>query len=159
MRRSEREITDGAVLEQVIQSCGCCRLGLWDEPWPYVVPMNFGFQREGDAWIFYFHSAKAGKKLDLIRKHPQAGFEMDTGHQLKRHGTACGHSYGYQSIMGRGTISFVEEEEEKRWALNRIMEHYTGNGDWPFAPKMLDAVVILKLKAEEVTGKEHSDLE
>lgn len=155
MRRKEREVTEEAALEQIVKACDCCRLGLWDDPWPYVVPMNFGFLRQGKDWVFYFHSAKEGKKLDLIRTHPQAAFEMDTAHQLKRHETACGHSFCYQSVTGRGTISFVEEEEEKRQALNAIMERYTGKGNWPFSKEMMEAVAILKLEAVEVTGKEH----
>ena len=92
MRRNDREITDEAALERIIESCDCCHLGLWDGSHPYVVPMNFGFQRDGKDWIFYFHSTKEGKKLDLIRAYPHAGFEMDTSHTLKPHETACGHS-------------------------------------------------------------------
>ena len=155
VRRKEREITDAAALERMIESCDCCRLGLWDGSCPYIVPLNFGFQREGEDWIFYFHSAKEGKKLDLIRMYPQAGFEMDTSHELKVHETACGHSFFYQSVMGKGEISFVEDEEEKKQALRSIMEHYTGQKKWAFSQDMLDAVVILKLRAEKVTGKEH----
>ena len=155
MRRNDREITDEAALERIIESCDCCHLGLWDGSHPYVVQMNFGFQRDGKDWIFYFHSTKEGKKLDLIRAYPHAGFEMDTSHTLKPHETAYGHSYFYQSVIGKGTLSFVKEEEEKKRALNCIMEHYTEKNEWAFSQKMLDSVVILKLRAEEVTGKEH----
>ena len=42
MRRADREITDFDELIAVMRGCDVCRLALHDEPYPYILPLNFG---------------------------------------------------------------------------------------------------------------------
>lgn len=84
MRKKDREIIDKEKIEQIIQSCDCCRIGLVDKDKPYIIPLNFAYINEGDKQLFYFHGSKIGKKIDLINKNKYAGFEMDTNHMLKK---------------------------------------------------------------------------
>ncbi len=44
MRRSDREITDFQELITVMRGCDVCRLALHDEPYPYILPLNFGLE-------------------------------------------------------------------------------------------------------------------
>lgn len=155
MRRADREITDPRRLDEIISRCDCCRLGLATEGAPYLVPMNFGYAREAGRPVFYFHCAPAGRKLDLIRANPQAGFELDTAHRLKEAGHACGYAYAYQSVIGYGHTEILTGTEEKRAALQRIMYRYTGRSDWAFEETALAATVVFKLTVEEMSGKEH----
>ena len=117
--------------------------------------MNFGFCSEGGKRAFYFHSAKEGRKIELIARNGHAGFELDTGYALKTGETACSHSARFQSVIGNGTVSFVEEAAEKEAALRLLMEHNTGRADWKFTPAMLDAVCVFRLDGEEIACKEH----
>ncbi len=103
----------------------------------------------------YFHSAKEGRKIDLVKNSPDVGFEMDTDYEIRSGETACDFTAGYKSIIGTGTIELVEEEYEKKEALNIIMDHYTNKCDWPFNQKMLDSVCVLRLTVEEISCKEH----
>ena len=83
MRRKDREVTDAAALRAIVQACDCCRLGLVDEDGvACIVPLNFGYTEEDGQPVLYFHSAREGHKLTLLRKNPVVGFEMDTGHGL-----------------------------------------------------------------------------
>ena len=82
MRRKDREITDRKKIDDMIRSCHCCRLGFCDEGTAYIVPLNFGYVSEEEKQVFYFHGAKEGRKLELIRKYHRAGFELDTAYQL-----------------------------------------------------------------------------
>ena len=75
MRRTDREITDAEKITQIIQTCHCCRLGFCDNGAVYIVPLNFGYAEENGKRVFYFHSAKSGRKLDLIAGTPSVGFE------------------------------------------------------------------------------------
>lgn len=43
MRRSDREITDFNEIVDVLRRADTIRLGLHDDPYPYVVPLSFGF--------------------------------------------------------------------------------------------------------------------
>ncbi|MFR9159268.1 MAG: pyridoxamine 5'-phosphate oxidase family protein [Ruthenibacterium lactatiformans] len=57
-------------ITQIIQTCHCCRLGFCDNGAVYIVPLNFGYAEENGKRVFYFHSAKSGRKLDLIAGTP-----------------------------------------------------------------------------------------
>ena len=104
MRRKDREITQAEKIDEIIQKCDCCRIGLSDHGRVYIVPLNFAYLHEGGKRIFYFHSAKEGRKVDLIQKNGEAGFELDTNHALNRAEIACGFSYRFQSIIGLSLI-------------------------------------------------------
>ena len=157
MRRKDREVTDPQRIEEIISACHCCRLGFCDGGKPYIVPLNFGFfRREDGGYTFYFHSAREGRKLDLIRQTGWAGFELDTGYQLHIAPTACGCSAGYQSVMGTGTVRFLTDEEERRHALLQLMRQLTGTDAWDFSDTALSQVCVLSLHVTSLTCKLHA---
>lgn len=155
MRRKDREITDPQRIDEIISDCQCCRLGLCDRGRAYIVPLSFGLVREAGRRVFYFHGAKEGRKLDLIRQTGWAGFEMDTHYKLNESEKACGYSARFRSVIGGGRVSIVEAPEEKRAGLEAIMLQNTGRGRWVFSPEMLEAVCVFKLEVEELSCKEH----
>lgn len=155
MRRKDRQITDEIKIEEIISSCHCCRLGLNDNGQVYIVPMNFGYERIDETYFFYFHCAKAGRKTDLIKQNPNVGFELDTNYKLNTGNLACDYSARFQSVIGSGTVEFINDTEQKKYALTKIMEHYTHNSNWTYSDAMLRAVCILKLSVNEFSCKEH----
>ncbi len=155
MRRKDREVIDDNRLDEIINSCDCCRLGFCDKGEVYIVPMNFGYVHEGNKRIFYFHCAEEGRKLELAAKNPSVGFELDTGHELKTAEEACGYTFNFQSIIGTGTIRIVDEFEEKIKAFKYIMAHYSEREDFKFPEAMVNMVRIMKLDVEKISGKEH----
>ena len=155
MRRKDREIVDPARIDEVIAGCDCFRLGLVDAGRAYVVPLNFGYQREEGQGVFYFHSAREGRKLDVLRRNPEVAFELDTAHLLRTGERGCDCSFAFESVMGEGTVQFVEESTAKREALGVIMRHMTGRADWTFDEAMLRSVTVLRLGAREMTCKRH----
>lgn len=155
MRRQDREIVDETRIEAIIAACSCCRIGFYDDGQIYIVPLNFGYAREDGRYTLYFHSAKAGRKIDLIEKCPKVGFEMDANYSLKTGDTACSCSARFQSVIGSGTVRFVSGESEKLHALKLIMAHNTGRGDWAFDQGMLQNVCVFRLEVESLSCKEH----
>lgn len=155
MRRSDREIVDEKKIEEIISSCYCCRLGFNDNGQVYIVPLNFGYEKEKGKYVFYFHGAAEGRKMELMKTSPYAGFEMDTHYQLNEGTTACGYSARFQSVIGNGMVSMVEEPEEKRKGLIALMRHSTGKNNWDFTADMLNSVSVFKLTVEEISCKEH----
>lgn len=155
MRRTDREITQSNMIEEMIRRCDICRVAFFDQEYPYIVPMNFGFCREEDRFIFYFHGARDGKKLDLLRKNHHVGFELDSSHQLLTGAKGCDATMLYESVCGTGRIELVEDETERVKALNCLMEHYTGIAEHQFDTGMLQVTAILKLTVHTVTGKAH----
>jgi len=64
MRRREKQITDRSQIEAIIARSQVCRLALSDGGQPYIVPLCFGYRRSR----LYFHSAAAGRKIDILRR-------------------------------------------------------------------------------------------
>lgn len=155
MRRKEREVTDPKAIDHIIDDCDCCRVGLYDTSHKqvYIVPMNFAYDKK--ARTFYFHCAREGRKLDLIGRDQNVGFELDTSHKLVSGSVACGYSYLYQSVIGTGTMEILEGTQVKKEALTKIMRHYTKRDDWTYKEQMLQKVSILALHVETISCKEH----
>ena len=155
MRRKDREVTDPMTVADIISRCTCCRIGFYDDGEVYIVPLNFGYEIEDDTYVFYFHGAKEGRKIALIQKSPNVGFEMDTNYTLKEADIACGCSARFQSIIGCGVVSIVSELAEKKLGLSLLMEHTTGKREWNFDEKMLSAAAVFKLVVTKMSCKEH----
>ncbi|MGL4344573.1 MAG: pyridoxamine 5'-phosphate oxidase family protein [Cellulosilyticaceae bacterium] len=155
MRRKERGITDPIKIKEIIDACHCCRIGFYDQGQVYIVPLNFGYILEDGNYVFYFHGAKAGRKIDLIQSSPSVGFELDTHYKLNEGVLPCQYSARYQSIIGNGTVSIVENIEEKKLGLLALMKQTTQKEDWVFSDQMAGAVCVFKLVVESMSCKEH----
>ncbi len=155
MRRKDREVTDAAKIREIIPSCDRCRLGFNDDGEVYIVPLNFGYAEEDGTRFFYFHGAREGRKIDLIRKTGKAGFELDTHHEIVPGETACDHTALYQSVIGHGSICLLETIEDKKKAMQSIMLHNTGKDQWEIPDKALMAMSLIRLTVQELSCKEH----
>ncbi len=155
MRRKDREVTDPARIMEVIDRCSCCRIGFNDNGEVYIVPLNFGYEQNENTITFYFHSAKEGRKIQLIKTSPEVGFEMDTDYALHEADNACNYSAGFKSIIGNGIVSIVSEASEKRRGLSLLMEHSTGKKDWVFNDYMVNSVLVFRLTVTKLSCKEH----
>ena len=151
MRRSDREVTDMNEMIGIIEKCDVCRLALQDEEYPYIVPLNFGFEVSGNQVVLYFHGALEGKKYELIKKNNKASFEMDCSHELSTSLEKRMCTMLYESVIGNGTIEFVPEEE-KYHALCVLMKQYHEE-DFPFNEKVLPKTNVFKLTVNQMTGK------
>ena len=156
MRRKDRAVTDRAQILDILSRCHCCRLGFQDKEEVYIVPLNFGYTESDGHLTLYFHSARQGRKIDLIARTHRAGFELDTDYALHTGPMACDYSARFQSIIGTGTVAFVDGAAEQQAALRQIMLHNTGREDWTFSEAMLQAVCIFKLEVTSLSCKAHA---
>ena len=152
MRRKDREITDMNEIIEIMKKCGVCRLALFDEEYPYIVPLNFGMSAQNGKICLYFHGASSGKKLDLIKKCKKASFEMDCGHNLITGERACDYTMEYESVCGCGTVEILNDSE-KTAALTSLMNQYDKKESHEFDEKEIKAVMVFKLNVENITGK------
>lgn len=159
MRRKDREVTDPALIQDIIQRCEVCRIGFNDNGEVYIVPLNFGYVNNDGNYTLYFHGAGAGRKFELAQAKPQVGFEMDTNYLLHTNGepadVACNYTARFQSIIGNGSFSIVEDLAEKKEGLQLLMLHTTGKKDWEFNPMMFKMVTVFKLEVTKLSCKEH----
>ncbi len=151
MRRRDRELQRREEILEVMARCDVCRLAMQDGDYPYIVPLNFGLQVRDDQIFLVFHGAKEGKKLTLLAKDNRVGFEMDCGHRLVLDAAQGNCTMTYESVVGRGHIEMVPEEE-KTAALQVLMAHY-GREDFAFNPAVVPHTAVYRLVVEACTGK------
>ncbi|MBM4237316.1 MAG: pyridoxamine 5'-phosphate oxidase family protein [Euryarchaeota archaeon] len=149
MRRAEKEIKDREVIDSILRRAVVCRIAMCDGDEPYIVPMSFGY-RNG---CIYLHSAREGKKVDILRRNNKVSFEVDIDVKLGKGGKACKWGMNYLSIVGFGRASFIENRDEKKEGLDAIMEHYSGVKDHEYAPDVFDRTAVIKIEIEAMTGK------
>ena len=149
MRRKEKEITHRADLESIIMRSQVCRLALSEGDQPYLVPLCFGYKDNA----LYFHSAREGRKVDILRRNNKVCFELDIDHELVKAEKACEWGMKYRSVIGFGKAFFLDEPQSKRTALDIIMEHYSGKGPFSYAEKGFEKSLIIKIEIEFMTGK------
>ena len=155
MRRKDREVTDESAIDEIIEKCSVCRLAFSDEKAPYMVPMNFGYEKENGERVLYFHGAGEGRKADLIRKNGYAAFEMDTEHRLGEGEKACNYTYFYSSVMGEGKIEFVTSFEDKIKGLNAIMSRFSDKESFEYNEALVARVSVIKLTVSSISAKRH----
>lgn len=152
MRRKDREITDEIAIAEFIAKEQILRIAFYDEGDIYIVPVNYGYLLE-EQYSFYFHGAKAGRKYELAKKMPTVGFEIDGNYMLLESEVACDFSANFQSVIGTGSLSLVEDNAEKIIGLNAIMKQTTSKAVWNYSDEMLDAVAVFKLVVEKLSCK------
>ncbi|MCK5551562.1 MAG: pyridoxamine 5'-phosphate oxidase family protein [Deltaproteobacteria bacterium] len=149
MRSKDKEIKDKELMESILKRAITCRMGLSENNVPYIVPLNFGYKNN----FLYFHSAKEGRKIDMIRKNNNICFEIDIDTKLLNAEKPCKWSMQYYSVIGFGKAFLVEDLEEKRAALDIIMEHYAGKSSCEYPEESVNKVTIIKVQIESMTGK------
>lgn len=135
------ELTEKEMLD-LLDAVRVGRLGLNDEPQPYIVPTDFAFK---DGAI-YIHSPVDGKKTALARRDPHVCFEVDRYNEDVTE---------YQSVIIRGDIQEVLDVSEKRDAMRLMAKKAVRSGGWKAhvngTPGM-GSIAIFKIKINEMTG-------
>jgi nitroimidazol reductase NimA-like FMN-containing flavoprotein (pyridoxamine 5'-phosphate oxidase superfamily) len=157
MRRKEREILNLDKIKEVVEDCHIVRLAMFDEPYPYIVPVNFGYHWEESNLTLYIHGARQGKKVDLLKKNTKIAVEMDCNHELIEAGTVAEkYSYAYQSLIGYGDAFIIQDLDEKKQALQLLMTHEVKHTNYNFPDdKKIAATGVIKIVLSSYTCKEH----
>jgi nitroimidazol reductase NimA-like FMN-containing flavoprotein (pyridoxamine 5'-phosphate oxidase superfamily) len=149
MRRKEREIKDVAAIDAIFNRAWVCRLAMCENNQPYVVPLCFGYKEN----TLYFHSAPEGRKVEVLKRNSRVCFEVDLDQELVRGSEACKWGMKYRSIIGFGKASFVEDPDEKKRALDLIMDHYAG-GSFAYQENAIRNILVIRVDILSVTGKQ-----
>ena len=148
MRRKEKEITGKSEMESIVRKSLVCRLGMVDEGLPYIVPLCFGYDKD----TLFFHSAKEGRKIEILKQNNQVCLEFDIASEVQPGKAACAWGMKYRSVIGFGKALFIEDPEERRKALDVIMRQYA-DGDFEYSEKSFEKALVIKVEIESMTGK------
>lgn len=153
MRRANKEIKDRTQIDDLLAAAAVGRLGtIGQDGYPVIKPLNFVYMGQS----LYFHSAKAGEKIEDMRRDNRVCFEMDLPlRYVKASGDPCTAKYLYRSVILKGRATFIEDPEEKRAALKALMEKYQPEGGYGDSPEeKLALTAVIRIDIEAITGKE-----
>ena len=153
VRRNDRKITEPKAIAAFIEREQIIRIAFCEDCDIYIVPVNYGYTCENGNYTFFFHGAKAGRKYELAKSQPKVGFEMDGKYELIEGAIACRFSAVFQSIIGTGRLSLLEDKGEKIKGLNTIMKQTTGKIEWDYEDAMLESVAVFRLDVENMSCK------
>ena len=151
MRRKDREVRDMDEIFDILRRCDTLRIAVQGEDGPYIVPVSFGTERAGDGVAVYFHCAPEGKKVDMIRACPRVAVEADRF--IRTETTGHGITTRYESVIGRGTCEFPEDEEEIIHGLRVLLEHYGYINYDLDRCRPVSTLRVGRIVLDEITGK------
>jgi nitroimidazol reductase NimA-like FMN-containing flavoprotein (pyridoxamine 5'-phosphate oxidase superfamily) len=116
MRRSERQITDRSVIEEILQNGKYATLALCRNNEPYIVTLSYGYDRDSNS--LYFHCAKNGLKTEFVKDNPGvcATIIQDSGYIQGE----CAHAY--RAVIIRGKIEILSENDKEK-AVGALLDH------------------------------------
>ena len=125
-----------------------------DGGYPYAVPMSYVY----DGEKLYFHCAKSGHKLDAIAGNPKASFCIVDRDQV----VPEEYTTYFRSVIVFGTMRIIEEEQEKRTAVEKLALKYapedSAQNRAAAIKKDWKPLCMLELTPEHITGKEAVEL-
>lgn len=150
MRKADREIKDFEDIKELLDECQTIRLAMHDEPYPYIVPLSYGWEERDGKLFVYFHCAKEGKKLDLITKNGNVCFEADclAGYKSTGHGVTA----DYRSLIAFGKAERVYGEELVR-GLELLLAHCHVEGYSARECAAMGITAVVRITVDGITGK------
>lgn len=151
MRRKERQVVPVEQIFDILNRCDTISLGLNGGTEPYIIPMTFACSMENGQITVWFHSAKGGRKWEILNRDPHVCVEahlyyktVNLGHDITAQ---------YESVIGTGIAEKVEDREGKVAAFKLMLEHYKESGFPASSCKGLPDAEVFKVVLTEVSGK------
>lgn len=149
MRRKDKEILDNQLIERILNEAEIIRLSMVNGNEPYLVAMNYVYS----AGSLYMHSAKEGHKIEVLKKNSKVAFQTEIGVKIVLKEQSCSCGTRYMSVFGKGTAFLIDEEEEKKQALNAIMVKYARRVTFEYPVDSFEKTLIIKVQIDSITGK------
>ena len=156
LRRMDREIKDEKLINQILDSATHINLAMVDKNEPYIVPINYIYDSEQKR--IYFHGAKEGKKIDILKKNPRVW-----GTAVIDHGFGDGQCENlYASVVFSGIVSFIEDFDVKLMVLEEQIKKQSGDKDMMKARleamvskgnQLFNDTLFGEIQIESITGK------
>ncbi|MFF4143671.1 pyridoxamine 5'-phosphate oxidase family protein [Streptomyces sp. NPDC001698] len=154
-RSADRASYDGELVHAILDEGYVCHLGFVREGAPVVLPTLYA--RVGER--LYVHGSTGSRPLRMAgRTDPGLPVCLTVTHVdgLVLARSAFHHSINYRSVVVHGTAHQVTDPEEKRLALDALVDHVMPGRSADSRPantKELAATAVLRLYLDEVSAK------
>ena len=154
MRRKKQVLSSQECIEILNSGTSGVLAVLGDDDYPYAVPVSYVYH---DDKIF-FHGAKKGHRVDAVRKNQKVSFCVVDKDQV----VPDEYTNYFRSVIVFGKAHIMEDELEKRNAINILSKKYAPDHDEEHRQQAIDreynATCMIELKIEHMSGKEAIEL-
>lgn len=155
MYHEDRRIKDPELIRGILDQNMVCTLAMHDEPFPYVVPMNYGYDWE-EKLIFYLHMAPRGHRRELLLANPNVAINIWKDVNRWGYEAYRGEKYDYRSVTVFGRAEILEPQKENPEIL-KALNCISVQGGRPAFKKFPEPccrdLAIIKVTAKEITAK------
>ncbi|CAM3725678.1 pyridoxamine 5'-phosphate oxidase family protein [Aeromicrobium ponti] len=120
MRQQTMEWKDKVRTEAFLSKVKVGHLGLSDDGFPYVIPLNFTWHNG----FIYFHGASEGRKIDIMAKNQQVCFTICEELGTMSNPVPAKTDTAYMSVMVFGRTERVEDLDEATTAMQSMLDKY-----------------------------------
>ncbi|ATB69213.1 pyridoxamine 5'-phosphate oxidase family protein [Sulfurospirillum diekertiae] len=127
---------------------GCVR----HDGYPYVIPMHFVYSEHK----IYLHGLPKGQKIDILTSNPYVCFEIDEMITLldKNVENPCDVNTAFNSIIAQGEAKIVDNLDEKKEALSKIVKKFTPHlMDKELPENMVNGTAVIRININECIGR------
>ena len=125
-----------------------------EEGYPYAVPLSYFYEKQK----IFFHCARNGYKIEAIKRNEKASFCVIDQDQI----VPEEYTTYFRSVIVFGTMRIIEEEQEKRTAVEKLALKYapedSAQNRGAAIEKDWKPLCMLELTPEHITGKEAVEL-
>lgn len=151
MRRKDKEITNESELKTILREAKHVTLAMSVKDEPYLVTLSHGYDEQRNC--IYFHCASEGKKVQLLKLNPYVWGQalIDNGYQQG----SCDQLY--RTAQFRGRVTFVEDQAEKKHALEVMIRHLDEDPEniikKQITPHSTGRILVGRIDIDLISGK------
>ena len=156
MRRKEKAIETIKEMQHILESVKYITVAMCQDNEPYLVTLSHGY--DSKEHCLFFHCANEGKKVNILKENAIVWGQalIDEGYIQG----ACDHLYA--TVQFRGKVRFLENFEEKKAALenmiNKLDENPKEVAKEQLTEKSINRVTIGRIDIEYMSGKKSKDV-
>ena len=156
IRRKEKIVSDEDEKISPFKIAKYVTIAMCEGNEPYLVTLSHGYDEENNR--IYFHCAKEGKKLDILKKNRMVWGQalLDKGYQQG----SCDHLY--HTTQFRGQVSLVEDVKEKKRALKIMIRQLEDDPEKVIErqvqPDSVNRVYIGRIDIDYVSSKKSEEI-
>lgn len=150
MRRKKQLLSKRESIDVLVRGTAGVLALLGDDDYPYAVPISYVY----DNSKIYFHGAKAGHKIDAIKKCSKASFcVIDQDNIVPEEYTTY-----FRSVIAFGKVRILDDEKEIRETIERLAIKYYPKDDGTNRERAINKdwkpLCMMEFSIEYLTGKE-----
>lgn len=149
MRRARQALSREESEAILLQGSSGVLALLGDGGYPYALPISYVYAQGR----LYFHCAKAGHKLDAIRRCDKASFCVIGQDEVKTEE----YTTYFTSAIAFGRVRILEDEAEKRAAIDLLARKYapqdSAQGRQRAIEREYAPLCMLEMRVEHLSGK------